>query len=112
MNENHKKDFTQKIRVVRTDLIIALKAVIRGMINSRQWGNKHTEFNTATRCLKNSPIDKKTVEKFIKKSDWFTWLPKTGEHHISLLTSKKKEIPEFMNSTDEKCDEIIDKIFN
>ena len=75
-----------------------LKAhILLKLTKRRMWGNKHTELIHVRSGLP-SGSEKKAEEaaKELRDEGFLTWLPKTGQIHISLNPVKKKEIMEII----------------
>lgn len=71
-----------------------LKAhILRKLARHRIWGNKHTPLVYARSGLpKETEADAEEAAKSLANEGMITWLPKTGQIHISLNPAKRKEI--------------------
>lgn len=67
--------------------------ILRKLALHRIWGNKHTPLIYVRNGLpKGSEAASEEVAKQLANENMITWLPKTGEIHISLNPARKKEI--------------------
>lgn len=88
-----------------------LKKVIKKMVNNNTFNAKHSEYDTVFRAMKRN-CNKKVqvnIEKFVKKSGFFEYETKTSEKHIWLLSSKSREIKEFLNLSVEDAIKFINE---
>ena len=76
-----------------------LKKVINKMTNNGIFDAKHSQYDTIFRAMKRNSNKKVqgNIERFVKNSGFFGSGQKTSEKHIWLLSSKGKEIKEFLN---------------
>lgn len=67
--------------------------ILLRLVRNRIWGNKHTALIHARSGLPKG-LEKAAEEaaKELRDEGFLTWLPKTGQIHISLNPAKKKEI--------------------
>ncbi|VVC01393.1 Uncharacterised protein [uncultured archaeon] len=74
--------------------------ILLKLSRKRIWGNKHTELVHVRSGLPKG-FEKKAEEaaRELRDEGFLTWLPKTGEIHISLNPARKKEIEQMI----EKC---------
>ena len=75
-----------------------LKAhILYKLARRRIWGNKHTEIiHIRSGLPKESEDTAQEAAKELANEGVITWLPKTGQIHISLNPAKKKEILQLM----------------
>jgi len=71
--------------------------ILRNLARHRIWGNKHTPLIYVRSGLpKGTEADAEEAAKSLANEGMITWLPKTGEIHISLNPAKKKEIAQLI----------------
>ncbi|MFA6214903.1 MAG: hypothetical protein WC717_06550 [Candidatus Micrarchaeia archaeon] len=75
-----------------------LKAhILYKLARHRRWGGKHTELvNVRTALPRECQRDAETLARELANDGFLTWLPKTGQIHVSLNPRKKKEIVELV----------------
>lgn len=73
------------------------------LVNRRMWGNKHTELIHVRSGLKKGQEKRaEEIAKKLRNEGFLTWLPKTGQIHISLNPGRRKEILEIVEKLREK----------
>jgi len=72
----------------------ALKAhILYKLARHRRWGGKHTELvNVRTALPRECQHEAEKLARELANGGFLTWLPKTGQIHISLNPRMKKEI--------------------
>lgn len=71
--------------------------ILYKLARHRRWGAKHTELvNVRTALPRECQKDAEKLARELANEGFLTWLPKTGQIHVSLNPAKKKEIVEIV----------------
>lgn len=87
---------------IKSDEEIRIHILVK-LVNRRMWGHRHTELiHVRGGIPRGQEKQSEEVAKKLRDEGFLTWLPKTGQIHISLNPARRKEIMDMIGKHSNK----------